>query len=343
MRIFTGREHTVSLTTQLDFIFKEVPMLIVVPDDNPPVLAGTPALDRLRRVGEVRLYDSDATDPQVLLSRLRDADVAVNIRGRTLFTADVLAGCPKLRLISIWGTGTDNVDLKAAAARGITVTNTPGANAIAVAEHTVALMLALVKQLAPVDQAIRQGGWPRNLVPQLRGKRLGIIGTGLIGREVAAMGKGLGLDVAAWTFHPDPSLAANLGFRYVELDELLRTSDVLSIHLRATPDTHHFLNRGRLGLMKPGAILVNTARGSLVDEAALVECLRDKKLAGAGLDVFETEPLPPGHPLTTLPNVLLTPHAAGMTPEVIQVGLAMAVENIENLLNGTPTHVVAAA
>lgn len=315
-------------------------MLIVVPDDNPPVMAGTPALDRLRRIGEVRLYDSDATNPQVLSSRLREADVAVNIRGRTRFTADVLAACPRLRLISIWGTGTDNVDLKAAAAGGITVTNTPGANAIAVAEHTVAMMLALAKQLAPADQAVRQGGWPRNLVPQLRGKRLGILGTGLIGREVAAMGKGLGLEVVAWTYHPDPDLAARLGFRYIALDELLRTSDILSIHLRATPDAHHFLNRERLALLKPGAILVNTARGSLVDEAALVEFLREKQLAGAGLDVFETEPLPAGHPLATLPNVLLTPHAAGMTPEVIQTGLTMAVENIENFLKGAPTHAV---
>ncbi len=315
-------------------------MLIVVPDDNPPVMARTPALERLRRVGEVRLYDSDATDPQVLSSRLRDAEVAVNIRGRTQFTADVLAGCPKLRIISIWGTGTDNVDLKAAATRGITVTNTPGANAIAVAEHTVALMLAVVKQLAPGDQAIRQGGWLRNLVPQLRGKRLGIIGTGLIGREVAAMGKSLGLDVVAWTFHPDAGLAARYGFRYVELDELLRTSDIISLHLRATLETRHFLNRERLTHMKPGAFLVNTARGSLLDEVALVELLRTKRIAGAGLDVFEVEPLPSGHPLTTLPNVLLTPHAAGMTPEVIQTGLAMAVENIENFLKGTPTHVV---
>ncbi len=318
-------------------------MLIVVPDDNPPVMAGTPALDRLRRLGEVRLYDSDATDPEVLAGRLRDADVAVNIRGRTRFTADVLAGCPRLRLISIWGTGTDNVDLQAAASRGITVTNTPGANAIAVAEHTVALMLALVKQLAPADQAVRQGGWPRNLVPQLRGKRLGILGTGLIGREVAAMGKGLGLEVVAWTYHPDLGLAARLGFRYVEVDELLRTSDIVSLHLRATPEAHQFLNRERLALLKPEAFLINTARGSLVDEAALVDCLRERRLAGAGLDVFETEPLPAGHPLTILPNVLLSPHAAGMTPEVIQTGLAMAVENIENFLKGTPTYVVAPA
>ncbi|MBI4737043.1 MAG: phosphoglycerate dehydrogenase, partial [candidate division NC10 bacterium] len=202
-------------------------MLIVVPDDNPPALAGTPALERLRRIGEVRVHDSDATDPTVLKHRLREAEVAVNIRGRTRFTADVLQTCPKLRLISIWGTGTDNVDLTAAAAQGITVTNTPGANAIAVAEHTVALMLAVVKQLAPADQAIRQGGWPRNLVPQLRGKRLGIIGTGLIGREVADMGRGLGLEVVAWTFHPDPRLPATLGFRYIELEELLRTSDII--------------------------------------------------------------------------------------------------------------------
>lgn len=317
-------------------------MLIVVPDDNPPALAGTPALDRLRRLGDVQVHASDATDPEVLADRLRKADVAVNIRGRTRFTEGVLRDCPKLRLISIWGTGTDNVDLNAAAARGITVTNTPGANAVAVAEHTLALMLAVAKQLVPADQAIRQGGWPRNLVPQIRGKRLGIIGTGLIGGEVAAMGRGLGMEVVAWTFHPDGGLAARLGFRFVELEELLRTSDILSIHLRATPETQHFLNRERLGLLKPGAILVNTARGALVDEGALVECLREKKLAGAGLDVFAREPLPPGHPLLTLPNVLLTPHAAGMTPEVIQIGLGMAVENIENFLRGTPTHVVVA-
>jgi D-3-phosphoglycerate dehydrogenase len=127
------------------------------------------------------------------------------------------------------------------------------------------------------------------------------------------------------------------------LDELLRTSDVLSIHLRATPETRRFLSRERLALLKPGAVVVNTARGSLVDEVALVEALREKRLAGAGLDVFETEPLPSGHPLTGLPNVLLTPHAASMTPEVIQTGLAMAVENIENFLKGTPTRVVAPA
>lgn len=316
-------------------------MRIVVPDDNPPALAGTEALALLKTVGEVALYDSDATDPKVLVERLQGAAAVLNIRGRTRFTDEVLAACPGLKHISIWGTGTDNVDLQAAAARGITVTNTPGANAISVAEHTVALMLALVKQIAPVDTAVRAGGWPRNLVPQLRGKRLGLIGTGLIGGEVAGMARGLGMEVVAWTYHPKADWAARVGVRYVELDELLRTSDVVSLHLRATPEAQRFLSRERLALLKPTAYVVNTARGALIDEAALVEHLRAGKIIGAALDVFETEPLPAGHPLAGLPNVLLTSHCAGMTPEANQIGLRMAVENIQHVLEGKPKFVVA--
>jgi D-3-phosphoglycerate dehydrogenase len=313
-------------------------MLIVIPDDNPPVIGGTPALERLRRLGHVRLHQSDAADPAVLAERLREAEVAVNIRARSIFSAEVLAQCPKLRLISIWGTGTDNFDLTAAAARGVAVTNTPGANAISVAEHTIALLLAITKRIVPADQSTRQGEWSRSLVIQLRRKRLGVIGTGLIGREVAAMAKGLGMEVVAWTFHPDQTLAASVGFRYVELEELLSTSDVVSPHLRATPNTRHFLSRKRLELMKPTAFLVNTARGALVDEAALADLLRDGKLAGAAMDVFETEPIPAGHPFTGLRNTVITPHSAGMTPEVIETGLAMVVDNIENFLKGSPTH-----
>jgi phosphoglycerate dehydrogenase-like enzyme len=313
-------------------------MRIVIPDDNPPVISGTAALERLRRLGEVQLYTSDAADPAVLAERLREADVAVNIRARSCFTDEVLGKCPKLRLISIWGTGTDNFDLKAAAARGVAVTNTPGANAIAVAEHTIALLLAVTKRIVPADHTTRQGEWSRNLVVQLRRKRLGLIGTGLIGREVAAMARGLGMEVVAWTFHPNQALAASVGFRYVELEELLSSSDVISLHLRATRETQYFLSRERLALMRPTAFLVNTARGALVDEAALTECLRDGKIAGAAMDVFETEPLPRQHPFTALLNTVITPHSAGMTPEVIDTGLAMVVENIENFLKGSPTH-----
>ena len=143
--------------------------------------------------------------------------------------------------------------------------------------------------------------------------------------------------VVAWTMHPNPAL----GFELVELEELLRVSDVVSLHLRQSDQTRGFLGRRELGLMKPTAILINTARGPIVDEAALVETLAARRIAGAGLDVFDTEPLPPGHPLTQLDNVVLTPHSAGVTPEVLEAGLQLAVENVWSFLAGTPRHVVA--
>ncbi len=155
------------------------------------------------------------------------------------------------------------------------------------------------------------------------------------------MAKGVKMEVVAWTFHPDPKVGSALALRYIDLPELLRTSDIVSLHLRATPESRHFLSRERLALLKPTAYLINTARGALIDEAALVEWLRERRIAGAALDVFETEPLPAGHPFAALPNVLLTSHCAGMTPDSTLTGLAMAAENIADFLKGAPTHVVA--
>jgi D-3-phosphoglycerate dehydrogenase len=171
---------------------------------------------------------------------------------------------------------------------------------------------------------------------ELQGKTLGVIGLGAIGRRFARLGQGIGMRVIAWTMHPNPAL----GFDLVELDELLRTSDVVSLHLRLSPETKGFLGRDRLGLMKPGAILINTARGPIVDEAAVIDALREGRLGGAGIDVFDAEPLTPGHPLTKLDNVVLTPHCAGITPEALEAGLALAIENVVNYLNGNPTNVV---
>jgi D-3-phosphoglycerate dehydrogenase len=142
--------------------------------------------------------------------------------------------------------------------------------------------------------------------------------------------------VIAWTMHPDPSL----GFDLTPLDELYRTSDAISLHLRLSARTRGFVGREQFALMKPGAILINTARGPIVDEAALLEALRSDRIAGAGLDVFDTEPLPTGHPLAALPNVVLTPHCAGITPEALEAGLRMAVENVRDFLTGRPSHVV---
>jgi D-3-phosphoglycerate dehydrogenase len=201
------------------------------------------------------------------------------------------------------------------------------------------LALAVARRVVDVHNGVVAGDWPRGRSVQLQGKTLGVIGLGAIGRRFARLGQGIGMRVVAWTMHPDPAL----GFEVVELDDLLRTSDVVSVHLRLSPQTKGFLGRDRLALMKPDAILINTARGPIVDEAALVDALRDHRIAGAGLDVFDAEPLPAGHPLTRLDNVTLTSHCAGITPEALEAGLALAIENVVNYLNGTPTNVVSAS
>jgi D-3-phosphoglycerate dehydrogenase len=171
---------------------------------------------------------------------------------------------------------------------------------------------------------------------QLRGKTLGIIGLGAIGREFARLGEAIGMNVITWTMHPDPQR----GFPHAQLDTLLRESDVVSLHLRLSPDTAGFLGEREFGLMKASAIFINTARGPIVREAALIHALKSRRIAGAGLDVFDTEPLPAQHPLTELDNVVLTPHCGGIAPEVLETGLALAIANVGNFLSGTPDNVV---
>jgi len=256
-------------------------------------------------------------------------------------TADLLAGCPMLRLISVWGTGTDHVDLEGCRRLGIAVTNTPGANALAVAEHTVALLLAAARQIPRLDRETREGTWPRGLGVQLHGKTLGILGLGAIGRHVARMVRALGMRVVAWTYHPDPDLAHQLGVELLDFDRVLSEADVLTVHVRQTAEATGLLGPRQIARMKRGAILVNTARGPIVDRAALVDALRSGHLAGAGLDVFDLEPVPAGDPLLALPNSVLTPHCAGMVPEAILAGLEAAVDNAVHFLAGRPaTYVV---
>jgi phosphoglycerate dehydrogenase-like enzyme len=307
---------------------------IVIPDDEPAVMSTSTAFRKL--VGQdVRTYPTRPSTPAELADRIGDSEIVINIRSTSRFTAEVMEKCPALRLISIWGTGTDNVDLAAAASKGIRVTNTPGISAVAVAEHTLALMMAVAKRIVQVDREVRQGQWPRGMVTQLRGKTLGLIGTGAIGREVARLGTGIGMRVIAWTFHPRGDVA-----EWVAFDDVFRQSDVVSIHLRLSADTSGSIGREQLELMKPGAILINTARGGIVKESDLVQALSTNRIAGAGLDVFETEPLPSASPLSGMPNVVLTPHAAGITPETTEAGLAVAIENVFAFLAGQPANVV---
>jgi len=303
---------------------------LVVPDDWPPVLAASAAFARLHEVSEVEYFDTLPGSPEGLIERIRDAEVVINIRSSSRFTAEVFQHCPRLRMLSVWGTGTDNIDLAAAARHGVTVTNTPAVSAASIAEHALTLMLALARRIPQQDAAVREGSWPRGQGIELRGKTLGIVGLGAVGRRFAELGRGIGMRAIAWTLHPDPSLGVEL----VDFEELLRSSDVVSIHLRLSERTKGMIGSREFGLMKETAILVNTARGPIVDEAALVAALETNRIRGAGLDVFSTEPLPAGQALTRLSNVVLTPHCAGITPEALEAGLQMAVDNVRRFLSG---------
>jgi D-3-phosphoglycerate dehydrogenase / 2-oxoglutarate reductase len=197
-------------------------------------------------------------------------------------------------------------------------------------------MLAVARGIPGQDAAVRGGSWPRGQGIELYGKTLGLIGLGAIGRRFAQLAQAIGMRVIAWTMHPNPAL----GFELVEFEHLLRVSDVVSLHVRLSPDTQGLIGEREFGLMKPTAILVNTARGAIVHEAALIDALSTRRIAGAGLDVFSTEPLPPGHALTKLSNVVMTPHSAGITPEALEAGLQMAVANVLNFLAGSSTNAV---
>ena len=310
-------------------------MKIVVPDDFPVILTGTPAERQLRALGDVTIHtERGANEEAELVRRVHDADVVLSLRAYSRFSERVLAECTSLRMISIWGTGTDNVDSAACRTRGIALTNTPGVNANSVAEHTLALILAVTRRIPEMDRTVRAGQWPRALLVQLEGKTLGVIGLGAIGRRVASLAAPFGMRVLATTWGPDDGRSASVGAQYATMETLLRESDIVSLHLRLTTDSANALSRERLALMKPSAYLINTARGALVDRDALTEALRTGRLAGAGLDVFHEEPIPVGDPLLALPNVVLTPHNAGTTQEVIDLGLRRAVENVEQFLRG---------
>jgi phosphoglycerate dehydrogenase-like enzyme len=308
--------------------------MISIPDDFPSVFEGSAAHERAKALGELRLYtERGAEDEAELARRIGTARVAVNIRAYARFTENVFRACPELRMVSIWGTGTDNFDLAAAARHNVTVCNTPGTNAYAVAEHAIALMLAVARKIPQIDREMRGGAWPREMLTQLYGKTLGVFGTGSIGARVAELGRALGMQVLTWSARND---APNLK------DSILGRADIVSLHLRLTPATTGFIGEREFKAMRPGAILINTGRGALVDRDALLAALASGKIAGAGLDVFHAEPLKAGDPLLGCANAVLSPHNAGQTPEVRRDGLLRAIENVENFLTGKPTNVVSA-
>jgi phosphoglycerate dehydrogenase-like enzyme len=318
-------------------------MQIVIPDDFPPTYASLdqPDLARLAPYGTVELHTTRAADRAELFGRIATAEVLINVRAYTSLDDEAFAAAPRLKLVSILGTGTDNVDLGAAKRRGITVTNTPGVGAPSVAELTFGLILAVTRAIPLSDGRLRAGTWQHVEGPELEGKTLGLLGLGAIGERVARLGRGFGMRVIAWSFAHDAARAERLGVELVERDDVFRGADVVSVHLRNTPEVRGLVGARELALMQPGAYLINTARGALVDQEALAAALQAGRLAGAGLDVYVEEPLPPDrNPFRDLPNVVLTPHLGAVTREANARSRAMPVDNIIAFLQGHPEHIV---
>ena len=316
-------------------------MKFAIPDNFPVVYrADDPALRPLAARGEVLLASTLHRTREELIDRLRGTTAAINVRAYSKFDDAVFAALPELKFLTVMGTGTDNIDLEAARRHGVVVSNTPTAPTVSVAEHTVALALALTKNLAPMDRALRGGEWRHLPGIELREKTFGFIGLGLIAAEVAPVVRALGMRLVGWSFTADEDRARRLGVQLLELDDVLRSADIVSLHLRASSRTAGFIGRRELGLMQPTAYLINTARGAIVDEAALIDALAARRIAGAAIDVFQHEPLPADSPFLALENVLLTPHVAWVTDAGTARMARHPVDNILAFLGGKPQFVV---
>lgn len=304
------------------------------------MIAGSPHLDRLREVADVTLHRDRPGSETEQVERVRGADVLLNSRGLVHWPGRLLRQLPSVKIIAICSIGTDCIDLETARDMGITVCNVPGRTAGVVAEHAFCLMLSVSRRVARMTELMRQGQWPHELALSLGDKTLGVIGTGQIGCEMIRRATAFGMRVVAWSFNPDPEKAAKLGFQYAPLDDVLAESDAISVHVKLTDDSRRLIGARELQRMKPGALLVNTARGAVLDHEALVKSLQAGHLGGAALDVFIEEPLPADDPILRCENVVLTPHAADQVPEGIDALTSGCVDNILNFLNDDATNVV---
>jgi phosphoglycerate dehydrogenase-like enzyme len=276
-----------------------------------------------------------------IAERLRDFDIIVAMRERTPFPSSLLARLPSLKLLVTTGRRNAAIDIKAAAAMGVPVSGT-GTLAMPPVELTWGLILALARKIPDEAMAMRHGAWQTTIGVGLHGKALGIVGLGRLGSEVARIGKAFGMSVLAWSQNLTTDTTRPLGVELVDRDALFRSADIVTIHVVLSARTRHLVGERELTAMKPTAFLVNTARGPIVDEEALLAALRERRIAGAGLDVYDQEPLPADHPLRRLDNVVLTPHLGYVTVENYRVAYGEAVENIRSFLAGHPLRVIQA-
>ncbi len=273
--------------------------------------------------------------------RLESYEIIVAMRERTPFTSALLSRLPNLRLLITTGMRNASIDMIAAADHGVTVCGTDGLP-YPTAELSWALILALARRVPTEDAATRAGHWQVTMGEGLQGKTLGVIGLGRLGSQVASIGDAFRMNLLAWSQNLTADRAAQFNARLVSKDELLSESDIVTIHLVLSDRTRGLLGQRELSLMKPSAYLVNTSRGPIVDEPALIAALESRAIAGAGLDVFDTEPLPLDHKLRSLPNTILTPHMGYVTAETYRIFYPHAVENIAAFLSGNPVRVLSA-
>jgi phosphoglycerate dehydrogenase-like enzyme len=310
-------------------------MKIAILDDYQGVALSLADWQSLHPRAQMTAFVDHLVDEDAIARRLHTFDGVVLMRERTPFPASLLAKLPNLRLIVTAGLRNAAIDVAAATARRVQVCGTDMLP-YPTAELTWGLILALFRHIPAEDRAVRAGRWQTTLGIGLQGKTLGLVGLGRLGGQVARIGKAFGLDVIAWSQNLTAERAAEVGVSRVGKDELFARADIVSIHVVLSPRSRGLVSAAEIARMKRTAFLVNTSRGPIVDEGALHAALRERRIAGAGIDVFEPEPVAPSHPLLTLENVVITPHLGYVTEEGYRLLYGQAVENIQAFLDGTP-------
>ena len=302
-------------------------MKVAILDDYQDVALRLADWSGVRRRAEITVFNDHLADPAALVERLRPFDVVCIMRERTPLSRDILQQLPRLKLIASTGPRNAAIDMRAAAERGIVVTAT-GYESTPTIELSWALILATARHLAREAASVRAGGWQTSIGVNLRGKCLGVIGLGNIGKEVARIALAFGMIVIAWSQNLTREIASAAGATLVDKDALFRQADIVTIHLILSRRTIGLVGAAELALMKPTAWLINTSRGPIVDQAALIETLQARRIAGAALDVFDVEPLPADHPFRRLDNVLATPHIGYVTQELYRTFYGDAAASI---------------
>jgi phosphoglycerate dehydrogenase-like enzyme len=313
-------------------------MKVAILDDYQNVALRLADWSAVRRYAEITVFNDHVADPSGVVARLCPFEVVCVMRERTPLTREILQELPKLKLIASTGPRNASIDTQAAADLGIAVTAT-GYDSTPTIEFTWSLILASIRSIDREAASLKAGGWQTRLGANLRGKSLGIVGLGNIGREVARIGLAFGMKVIAWSQNLTEEKASAAGASLVDKQTLFREADIVTVHLVLSHRTRGLIGAPELALMKPTARLVNTSRGPIVDEAALIEALKGRRIAGAAVDVFETEPLPGDHPFRKLDNVLATPHIGYVTDDLYRTFYGDAAANIAKWIEANATSV----